>query len=146
MAASTSNDDGMIAGINVTPMVDIVLVLLVIFMVTAKVLVSPALAMNVPPSAHSGEVQSPLSIEIAADGRVLVSGARVADDAAVVAAAKAAHVKDPEVRAIIRADGSVPHSRVIRAVDLLKEAGVTRIAFGVAPGSVASPLVGVVAP
>jgi biopolymer transport protein ExbD len=146
MAASTSNDDDMIAGINVTPMVDIVLVLLVIFMVTARVLVSPALAMNVPPAAHSAEVQSPLSIEIAAGGQVLVSGARVADDAAVIAAAKAARAKDPEVRALIRADGSVPHARVIRAVDLLKEAGVTRTAFGVAPGTAASPLVGVVAP
>ena len=109
---------------------------------TAKVLISPALAMNVPPSAHSIEVQSPLSIEIAADGRVLVSGARVENDAAVIAAAKAARVKDPEVRAIIRADGAVPHSRVIRAVDLLKEAGIAKIAFGVAPGTGASPLVG----
>jgi biopolymer transport protein ExbD len=89
MAALNQNDD-MIAGINVTPLVDIVLVLLIVFMVTAKVLVSPALAMNVPPSAHSTEVQSPLSIEIAADGRVLVSGARVENDAAVVALARAA--------------------------------------------------------
>ncbi len=142
MAAATSNDDDMIAGINVTPMVDIVLVLLVIFMVTAKVLISPALAMNVPPSAHSTEVQSPLAIEIAADGRVLVSGARVENDAAVVALARAAKAKDQEVRAVIRADGTVPHSRVIRAVDLLKEAGIAKIAFGVAPGSGASPLVG----
>ena len=142
MAAAAPNDDDLIAGINVTPMVDIVLVLLVIFMVTAKVLISPALAMNVPPSAHSTEVQSPLSIDIAADGRVLVSGARVENDAAVIAAAKAAREKDPELRAIIRADGAVQHSRVIRAVDLLKEAGVTRIAFGVAPGTGASPLVG----
>src|SRR5690348_6817882 len=101
MAAVTSNDDDMIAGINVTPMVDIVLVLLVIFMVTAKVLISPALAMNVPPAAHSTEVQSPLAIEIAADGRVLVSGARVENDAAVVALARAAKEKDQEVRAVI---------------------------------------------
>ncbi len=145
MAASTStrDDDEMISGINVTPLVDIALVLLIVFLVTAKLVVSQAQAQDirVPPAAHATAVQSPLSLELAADGRVLLGGAPAASDDAIVAAARAAHAADPEVRAILRADGSVPHARVIRAIDLLKAAGITHVAFGVAPGEPAAPLV-----
>jgi biopolymer transport protein ExbD len=143
MAASisTRDDDEMISGINVTPLVDISLVLLIVFLVTAKLVVSQAEDVHVPPAQHAGPVQSPLSLDLGADGRVLVGGAPVASDAAVVALARAARAADPQVRAILRADGAVPHARVIRAIDLLREAGVTHVAFGVAAGEPAAPLV-----
>ena len=141
MAAHARDDDDTISGINVTPLVDIALVLLVVFIVTAKLVVSPALPVVVPQASHATDTQSPFSIDLGADGRVLVSGARVANDAAVVALARAALAKDPELRATLRADGAVPHARVIRAIDLLEEAGVTRVAFAVAPGASPSPLV-----
>jgi biopolymer transport protein ExbD len=141
MAASTRDDDEMISGINVTPLVDIALVLLIVFLVTAKLIASPAVPMALPPAAHSAAVQSPLTIDLGADGRVLVSGAPAESDAAIVAAARSARASDPELRAVVRADGSVPHARVIRAVDLLREAGVSKIAFGVANAGAPAPLV-----
>jgi biopolymer transport protein ExbD len=141
MAAHARDDDDTISGINVTPLVDITLVLLVVFMVTAKLVVSPTLPIVVPQASHTTDVQTPFSLDLGADGRVLVSGAKVQNDAAVVALARAALAKDPELRATLRADGAVPHARVIRAIDLLKEAGVTRVAFAVAQGGSPTPLV-----
>jgi biopolymer transport protein ExbD len=141
MAAHARDDDDTISGINVTPLVDVVLVLLVVFIVTAKLVVSPTLPIVVPQASHATDTQSSFSLELGADGRVLVSGAKVANDAAIVALARAAVAKDPELRATLRADGAVPHARVIRAIDLLKEAGVTRVAFAVAKGGSPSPLV-----
>ena len=141
MAAQTRDDDDTISGINVTPLVDIVLVLLVVFIVTAKLVVSPTLPIVVPQASHTSDVQTPFSIDLSADGRVLVSGAKVESDAAIVTLARAALAKDPELRATLRADGAVPHARVIRAIDLLKEAGVTRVAFAVASGGSPAPLV-----
>jgi biopolymer transport protein ExbD len=135
MAAPSRSDDDMITGINVTPLVDIALVLLIVFMVTAKVLLSPAVTMNLPPSASSTEVQSPLTLELRAGGEVLIGGEKAASDAAVVAVAQGARARDQELRAIIRADRATPHGRVIRAIDLLKQAGISKIAFAVAPGA-----------
>jgi biopolymer transport protein ExbD len=141
MTASARDDDEMISGINVTPLVDIALVLLIVFLVTAKLVVSSAQDIVVPPSARGGPMQSPLSLELGADGRVLLGGVPAASDAAIVALAHEAHARDPEARAILRADGSVPHARVVRAIDLLKEGGISRIAFGVDPGAPRPPLV-----
>ena len=141
MAATTRDDDEMISGINVTPLVDVALVLLIVFLVTAKLVVSSAEDITLPPAAHGAAVQSPFSLELASDGSVRVSGAPVANDAAVVALAREARARNPEVRAILRADGTVPHARVIRAINLLKDAGISRVAFGVDPGRTAAPLV-----
>lgn len=142
MAVSSRDDDEMISGINVTPLVDIALVLLIVFLVTAKVLVSPALAMSLPTASHTADVDSPFSLELGADGKVLVGGVPAESDASIVTLARAAHARNAEVRAILRVDGAVPHARVIRAIDLIKEAGIDRIAFGVASGRASSPLVG----
>ena len=141
MAASTREDDDMISGINVTPLVDVALVLLVVFLVTAKVIASPAIPMNPPQATNAAEVRTPLTLDLAADGRVLANGAPAESDAAIVALARAAHAQDAEVRAVVRADGSVPHARVIRAIDLLREGGVSKIAFAVASEGTAAPLV-----
>jgi biopolymer transport protein ExbD len=141
MAATTrSDDDGMISGINVTPLVDVALVLLIVFLVTAKLVVSPALPVQVPEAKNTTAVESPLSVELGADGRVMAGGAPVTNDAAIVALAQTAKAADPEAKAILRVDGAVPHARVIRAIDLLKQGGIKHVAFSVAPGP-GAPLV-----
>jgi biopolymer transport protein ExbD len=141
MAATTRDDEEMISGINVTPLVDIALVLLIVFLVTARFITTPALAAVVPQAAHATSVDSPFSLEVRADGRVLMGGVPARDDAEIVARARAAHARDPEMKALLQVDGSVPHARVIRAMDLLKEAGVTHVAFAVAPAGSPPPLV-----
>jgi biopolymer transport protein ExbD len=131
---SSSKTNAPITGINVTPLVDITLVLLIIFMVTAKLVVSRAIPMDLPKAATGGEVQELFSVSLAASGGTSVDGSAVADDATLHRLATSAQRKNPELRAVLRADGTVPHSRVMHAMDLLRQAGVGRIAFAVVQG------------
>ena len=133
MALSQDSDDGQISGINVTPLVDITLVLLIIFMVTAKIIVSQSLPLDLPKAAQGQDVQLVFGLELHASGDTLVDGKKVENDEAILRLAKDAQQKSPELRAVIRADTTVQHGRVIRALDLLKQAGVAKIAFGVTP-------------
>jgi len=124
---------GIIEGINVTPLVDITLVLLIIFIVTAKIMVTPAVPLDLPKSSSSEEVQVIFSVLLAPDGRVLVNGSPVASDELLKAKALRAITESPELRAVIHADGSVAHRQVMHVIDVLKAAGVARIAFGAIP-------------
>ncbi|PTL85187.1 biopolymer transporter ExbD [Vitiosangium sp. GDMCC 1.1324] len=129
MAGGTQPRGGLIEGINVTPLVDITLVLLIIFMVTAKLVDSPAVPLDLPQASQSEEVQTILAISITASGQIQVDGA-VLDEAALKDKARQALARDPELRAVIQADGAVPHRQVIAVLDQLKGAGLTRVAFG----------------
>jgi len=125
--------NGIIAGINVTPLVDVMLVLLVIFIVTAKIIVTPAVPLDLPHAAHGEEVQVVLSVTVPVRGPMLVNGAVLPNDEALEEQARAALASDQDLRAVIQADGDVPHRRVIHVLDLLKGAGLTRVAFGALP-------------
>jgi biopolymer transport protein ExbD len=119
----------MIEGINVTPLVDITLVLLVIFIVTAKLVVTPAVPLDLPKATQSEEVQTVFAVVVPASGPALLDGAAVDDDA-LKARAGAVMAKTPDARAVIQADRSVSHGRVMEILDALKAAGLTRVAFG----------------
>jgi biopolymer transport protein ExbD len=135
MAGGTQQEaDEAITGINVTPLVDIVLVLLIIFMVTAKIIVSQSVPLDLPKAAVGTEVQQVFSITLAADGSTYIDGKAVPNDDAITAPARDAVAKNPDLRAIIKADSAVPHGRVIHVLDLLKQAHIGKIAFGVQPG------------
>jgi len=133
MAGSSQSDDDIISGINVTPLVDVTLVLLVIFMVTAKIIVTQSLPLDLPKAAKGEQVQLVFGIELRADGPMQVDGKPLTKDEEVLPLAKEAQAKNPDLRAVIRADSAVPHGRVIRVLDLLKQAGVSKIAFGISP-------------
>ena len=134
MAGGSQNDpDEAITEINVTPLVDITLVLLIIFMVTAKIIVSQSLPLDLPKAASGTDVQTVFSVTMAADGATQVDGKSVPNDDSILPLAQAAHQKNPELRAVIKADSAVPHGRVIHVLDLLKQAHVNKIAFGVTP-------------
>jgi biopolymer transport protein ExbD len=131
---SSGKSNAPITGINVTPLVDITLVLLIIFMVTAKLVVSRALPMDLPKAATGGEVQEVFSVGLTADGATQVDGTPVADDAALLQRARSAQAKNRELRAVVRADGAVAHRRVMHTLDILRQAQVDRIAFAVSQG------------
>ena len=139
MAAPPQGNGGPIVGINVTPLVDIVLVLLIIFIVTAKIVVSPAVPLDLPKASQSEELQVIFSVVLPARGGMFVNGEPVSDDAALLERARDALARDPELRAVIDADGDVPHRQVIHALDLLKQAGLARVAFGAVPEEVDHP-------
>jgi biopolymer transport protein ExbD len=134
MAGGSSNDDdGLIAGINVTPLVDVTLVLLIIFMVTARIIVSQGMPMDLPKAASGEAMQQVFSVELSIDGKTRVDSENLPSDEAIMPLAKAAKAKTPDLRAVIRADRKVEHGRVIHVLDLLKRAGVAKIAFAVSP-------------
>ena len=126
------DDDGLIAGINVTPLVDVTLVLLIIFMVTAKIIVSQGMPMDLP-KAGGESLQIIFSVDLSEDGKTRVDSQLVSNDEAIAGLAKGAKARTKDLRAVIRADSKVPHGRVIHVLDLLKRSGIAKIAFAVAP-------------
>lgn len=134
MAGGGGNEPGgMISGINMTPLVDIMLVLLIIFLVTAKLTVTPpnAIPMQLPKSATGEGTQVVFAITLGKDGSAAVNGQRLGKDDELLPLAAAEHRTHPDVHAVIQADGQVLHERVIHVLDLLAQAGVTQVAFGV---------------
>lgn len=138
--ASSDDDNGLIAGINVTPLVDVTLVLLIIFMVTAKIIVSQGMPMDLPKAASGESLQTVFSVELTQDGKTRVDSQAVPSDEAISQLAKDAHAKSKDLRAVIRADRKVEHGRVIHVLDLLKRAGVAKIAFAVSPVAEPTPV------
>jgi len=123
-----------IVGINVTPLVDITLVLLIIFMVTASYIVNPAIKVDLPKAASGSEqTKTTLAVTIAKDGAVYLNGER-ASDARIVDYIHSELPKNPELQAIIAADKIVSHGDVIHVIDLVKRSGVHRFALNVEPG------------
>ena len=133
-SSASSNADDLVSDINVTPLVDITLVLLIVFIVTAKIIVGQTLPMDLPKAATGGEQQVVLAIELAKTGEIAVNGQKVESEEGVKAMAKDAFAKNPELRVVINADEAVPHGKVVRVMDNSKQVGVTKIAFGVNPG------------
>ena len=131
MAASVEEHDDEITGINVSPLVDITLVLLIIFMVTATYVVKEAIAVDLPRAASGGETVGPtLALALDREGKLFLDGAPATPEAAR-AAVRAAVARSAEARAIISADRAVSHGRVVEVIDLVKREGLTRFAIDV---------------
>ena len=130
-ASFGEGDDEMISGINVTPLVDIVLVLLIIFMVTATYIVRETIEIDLPRAAHGGEaIGTTLAVVLTRDGVVYLNGVR-RSDAELAESTREAVRRDRETRAIISADRSALHGAVVHVIDLLKGAGVARFAINI---------------
>jgi biopolymer transport protein ExbD len=92
----------------------------------------PSIPYDLPRAADFSELQVVFAIDVAANGELRANGTPVAEEQ-LKAAAREALARSPELRAVIRADSSVTYGRVIRVMDLIKQAGITKIAFGVSP-------------
>jgi biopolymer transport protein ExbD len=137
MAAAAHNDDDLITGINVTPLVDITLVLLVILMVTASYVVSRAIPMELPKGATAETTPTTLSVSIDKDGKTFLDAQPIAEPA-LRERIRQAHRGDPETRAVIAADGRASHAQVVRVIDLLRRENVTKFAINVDPEDLAT--------
>jgi len=135
MAGSANNgDEEIISAINVTPLVDVVLVLLIILMVTAQyVAEKDSIPMELPKGA-TGEsgIPSTLSVSIDEQGRFYLDAQQLTLDE-MRGRIQAAYVKDKETRAVIAADGRVSHSEVVKVIDLLRQEKITKFAINVRP-------------
>ncbi len=129
MAASSQEEDE-ITGINVTPLVDITLVLLIIFMVTAKLVMSQALPLDLPKAASAGETQTVFTVTLDARGALAANGRSIDDDEALERAARAAQQSTPDLRAVLSASASASHGQVMHVLDVLRTVGISKVAFG----------------
>ena len=132
MAASAKwDDDDGINEINVTPLVDVMLVLLVIFLVASIYIVKDAIEVDLPKAASAGEtLDTTLAIVIDREGRLYLNG-RPTPDELIAQACKQASEKDGNAQAIIAADQNVKHGDVVRVIDLVRSNGLTRFAINV---------------
>ena len=126
----TGEDEGELTGINVTPLVDIVLVLLIIFMVTANTVVRETVEVDLPRGGDRLTPRAPVMISMDARSRCFFDGVQVAPTALVVKL-KDAVLEDREVRAIISADQTLGYGEVIALIDLVKEAGIAKFALNI---------------
>lgn len=128
---NNSDNNEAIADINVVPLVDIILVVLIIFMVTAPMFMKPTINVNLPKAA-SGDQTAPskLNIALTADGRINLNGSFVTEQD-VQGRALEEVGKNADVQAIISADKDVPHGKVVGLLDIVKGAGVKKFAISI---------------
>lgn len=131
MAFKFDSQDEIMAEINVVPLVDVILVVLIIFMVTAPMIMKPSINVNLP-KAGAGEptVPSKLNITISQDGKLNLDGKPIEDEQVKAAAAEEFR-KNPDVQAVISADKDVTHGRVVSVLDIVKGAGVKKFAISI---------------
>lgn len=135
--------DGVFADINITPLTDIFLVLLIIFMVTSSVIANAGqsggdkagLKVNLPKggAADVTATSNDLSVAILTDGRLVLAG-NVVSEEELQAALQKAQTENPNTLVIVQADEGVPHGKVVQVMEMAKGAGLAQLAIGVREG------------
>jgi len=127
------------AEINITPLTDIFLVLLIIFMVTSSVIVQApgggaqaGLKVNLPKGGATDVTarSTDMSVAILSDGRFVLAGNVVTEDE-LKRAFNDAQQKNPDTIVIVQADEGVPHGTVVQVMELAKSVGLGQLAIGV---------------
>ena len=118
-----------------TPLVDVTLVLLIIFIVTAKIVVTPAVPLDLPQASEGKELQVVFSVLLPKDGRIFVNGSVVANQEALEKRAGEALKNDNKLRAVIQADGDVPHREVLQSSTRSNVPGFHGLLSGPCPSS-----------
>jgi biopolymer transport protein ExbD len=138
--ASSARRRGLITDINVTPLVDIMLVLLITFMLTAHLIARQAIEIKLPRAAQGAPlIPSTLTVTLTREGRLYLNGSPVGGDA-LGAAVRSAVLKDPATQVIIAGDKDVTHGRVVWVLDLVKAHGVSSFAIQIDPAGLTPPL------
>jgi biopolymer transport protein ExbD len=130
-ASASSRGRGGIVGINVTPMVDIVLVLLIIMMVSATYIVSQSLKVELPKTASSDDtVSKTYVVTITKDGQYLFND-KPTSKAELPAILRGAKAESKDLNLVITADEHAYHGSVVGVIDAAKVEGITKFAINV---------------
>jgi biopolymer transport protein ExbD len=142
MSMSTPEDEGgtgtgtgIFADINITPLTDIFLVLLIIFMVTTTAIAEAGgqnggIKVSLPKGGQANAVKEvhDLAIAVLSDGRVVVGG-KVVDEATLREVLVKAHAENPDTLVLVQADEGVIHGRVVAVMDMARRQGLPRLAI-----------------
>jgi biopolymer transport protein ExbD len=141
MAASTQQDDDIISGINVTPLVDIILVVLIIFIVTASLVLRNNIPVDLPQAQTSEQsVEGLINLAVTAEGELYLNGRPgTLDDVPALVAEARRKVSDNggEVSAFISADVQARYGKFAEVIDRLRVEGVSDIALDTKPPEIA---------
>jgi biopolymer transport protein ExbD len=139
MAGGASRRRTMVTEINVTPLVDIMLVLLIIFMLTAHLIARQSIEVELPAASQSTAAPpTTLTVTLTRDGALYLADAPVTPDE-LRAAVRAAVAKDPKTQAMIVGDKAVSHGRVVWVLDTIKSLGVSSFAIQIDPSAAVAP-------
>jgi len=131
--ASTANDQPAITGINVTPLVDIILVVLITFMATAPLIDNRAMKVDLPKAAqHERAATEALQVVYNAQREISLSGQRMTQEQLGVAL-RALVARSADLRVALRADRNLPYGDIVQLLDVVRGAGVHKIGLEVKP-------------
>lgn len=127
------DEDELITEINVTPLVDIMLVLLIIFMLTANIINNPSIQVDLPKAATGAATEpTTIALTLTETGTLFLNG-QLTDKAALRSYLPEVAKRDTKAQALIAADKAVPHGKVIELIDLVRQLGVYRFALNIDP-------------
>ncbi len=139
MAGGAMRRRGIIAEINVTPLVDIMLVLLIIFMLTAHLIAKQGIQIELPKAAPTAALPpTMLAITLKADGSIFLND-QPTTPAALRDAIKAAVAKDPKTVAVVAGDKHVSHGRIVWVLDTVNSLGITQFSIQIDPSQIIAP-------
>lgn len=127
----SGSEDEPISAINVVPLVDIILVVLIIFMVTAPMVLKPSIDINLPKASSGSDTPStPLNITVGREGQLLLNG-KVSSLEDITLYASNLVKSQPETAAILAADKEVTLDKLTQIIDVVKTAGIKKVAFSI---------------
>jgi len=131
-----TDEDSIVAEINITPLTDIFLVLLIIFMISSSAMLEGGLNVKLPAAKSSSLTKnasgSPLYITINKEGQIIIDKA-VAEEKALTEAIRSALQSFPEKTVIIRGDESIYLGKAVKIMDAARDAGAEKIAIATQP-------------
>lgn len=131
MAGASHHDEEPIVAINVTPLVDVVLVLLIIFLATSYLIAQQSFKVELPKASRTVATEArTLAVVVKEDGQIVLDGQPVTPEALEAALAERVEA-NPSLQVVVGADEQVAHGRVVAVMDAARRAGVEKLAFAV---------------
>jgi biopolymer transport protein TolR len=129
-AGARRTDDEIITDINITPFVDVTLVLLIIFMVTATYIVAKSIPVDLPEAGTGEDIVTTFAVTMTKDGNMYLDGAKI-DEGQLKKKLFKAQKDNKDVRVIIDADKDLSHGSVVHIIDLVRKEGVSKFAINI---------------
>ena len=133
-AAKQNGDDDIIADINITPFVDVTLVLLIIFMVTATYIVAKSIPVDLPEAGTGEDIVTTFAVTMTNDGNMYLDGTKT-DEGQLKSKLSLAKKENEDIRVIIDADKEISHGKVVHVIDLVRKQGVSKFAINISEES-----------